>query len=350
MRAIAMVTGYGADRSTVATAAGRMILCCAGLLVGSPVLGACGDDTVAPRTSPVDDHAFLVAAPGDRVVVAEVDGVPIYDDCVARQAATHQGDRQAALDDCIGFELLAQEAQRRGFRDHPAVIRTGKDERVRRLMDEHIADRFPDPEGTDRAILQALYDRVRDQRYYHPVFRTAVHARAPARKKEEGTPRDLAARALADEIHRALADRRGLTAQAFREAATEIAGERTIELGEEFAFPRRPTPRSKGAVESYAAATFAIPEVGQISPPTRTRWGWDVILLVAIRPEIDTPLDDVKEELFVYSRRETYVHWVKGLLERASIKRFPDALAAWQAISDGQPVPGTSAPGERGAP
>ncbi|MCG8416396.1 MAG: peptidyl-prolyl cis-trans isomerase [Proteobacteria bacterium] len=297
---------------------------------------ACGDPTATHSTQETDHStAFLSERAGTRQVVAEVNGVPIYGDCVARQAAFHHLDRRAALAQCIDFELLAQEAQARGLGRHPEVVQAGKNELVRRFIDEYFTARFPDPDGTDRALLEELYNKHRQRRYYRPIYRHTRYARAGAENAAEGSAEDGAARALADEIYTALADKRGLTEEEFQRIAREVAGDRTIQIGEPFAFPRvHQPPYHRGAVEPFAAAAFAIPEVGMVSPPTRTRWGWDVILLTAIDPAIDKRLDDAKEELFLIVRRREYLAWSSALGKGKRVEVHADVLERHQADED----------------
>jgi hypothetical protein len=56
------------------------------------------------------------AAAADDVVVALAAGRPVYGSCVAAQAERGHLSRDAALRECIDFELMAQEAERRGSR------------------------------------------------------------------------------------------------------------------------------------------------------------------------------------------------------------------------------------------
>ena len=154
-----------------------------------------------------------------------------------------------------------------------------------------------------------------------------------------GSPEDLAARAVAKDIHAALAGKRNLRAEEFRRIASEVAGDRPVSFGKPFGFPRQPSRYHRGAIESYAAATYAIAEVGMVSPPTRTEWqkntwGWDVILLIEIEPAIDKSLDEVKDELFPVVRRKAYEAWRKEQGKGMSVEIHEDTLAQLQAAED----------------
>lgn len=306
-------------------------------------LVACGapDPGEAPGKAPAapaaPDRALPVAAPAGRAVVAEVNGAPVYEDCVAIQAAAHGIDRRAALDQCIDFELLAQEAARRGLAADPEVQWTRKAESVRRLIDDAFLARYPDPDSVDPSQLQPIYDQHRI-RYQRPELRETVYARAPAAEAEHpaGSPGDVAARALMEEVHAALAGRRDVTAEDLEQAARAADPAATVEVARV-----RPFHRQGAIVKPFLDATFAIPEAGMVSPPVRTSWGWDVILLARIHPAVDMSIDEVKPELFEILRRRLYTQWVEGLVERADTRIHEDVLARMQAAEDrGRFAPG----------
>ena len=90
---------------------------------------ACGDDAqvAAPAVR------VQIASEG-RVIVARVNDRPVFADCVEHQARAHGIDRRAALEECIDFELLAQEAEARGLASHPDAVAVRKREAVRKLL------------------------------------------------------------------------------------------------------------------------------------------------------------------------------------------------------------------------
>lgn len=301
-------------------------------LLGVVACGAPGaGEEPGQRPGPAaTDLALPVAAPAGRAVVAEVDGLPVYEDCVATQAAAHGIDSRAALDQCVAFELLAQEAARRGLAADPEVRRVRKTEAVRRLIDEAFLARYPDPDSVTPAQLQPIYDQHR-LRYQRPELRETVYARAPAPEAEhpEGSPGDLAAREAMEKLHAALAGRRDVTAELLEQTASDLAPGASVEVARV-----RPFHSRDAIVKPFLEATFAIPETGMVSPPVRTQWGWDVILLASVRPAVDMSIDDVKSELFEILRRRLYHEWVESLAERADTRIHEDVLARMQAAED----------------
>jgi peptidyl-prolyl cis-trans isomerase C len=305
----------------------RLWLC---LVVWLGCAAACGDEPAAPDQAPTGPVALPVAPAGDRMVVAEVDGAPVYDDCVAAQAAAHALDRHAALDQCIAFELLAQEAERRGLAAHADVRRAQKTESVRRLIDEAFQARYPGPDSVPRSQLEAIHGELR-LRYVRPEYRETTYVRLPVPEKEHppGSPADTEARALIEQVHAALAGRRDLTAEQVQQAMTDLIGERPMESAE-----IHPIHRKDRIVEPYLAATFAVPEPGMVSSPFRTEWGWDIVLLRKIHPAMNQTVDDVADELFELLRRRLYQQWVASMLERAAVERHDDTLARMQAADE----------------
>lgn len=309
----------------------RLVLLLSAWLCGAP---ACGGETGRPQPE-ADAPAVLPVAPaGGRVVVAEIDGTPVYDDCVAAelraQGAAGPDERRAALAQCIDFELLAQEAARRGLAAHPEVRRAQKIESVRRLIDEAFTRRYPDPSSVDRAQLEALYRELR-LRYVRPEYRDTAYLRHPVAIAEhpEGSPADVAAREVMQRLYAAVADRRGMTFAELQEIAAGVVGDAPLEKSDE-----QPFERQSRVVKPYLDATFAIPEPGMVSPPFRTPWGWDIVFLQALHPAVNTSLEEATGELFEIVRRRLYAQWVAGLRETARIQLDEAALARLQAAEE----------------
>lgn len=316
----------------------RRLLALGGLaawLWGAACGGEAQQEPGAPAAPAEELQAALPVAPAaGRVVVAEVDGVPVYGDCVAAQVRAHGADspdaRRAALAQCIDFEVLAQEAARRGLAAHPEVRRAQKTESVRRFIDEAFESRYPDPSSVLRADLDALYNELR-RRYVRPEYRDSFYLRyqLPLAEHPEGSPTDVAAREVMQRVHAALAGRRDLTVEELQRIGTEAAGDVQLVTGDV-----RPIHRQDFIVEPYLAATFAIPEAGMVSPPFRTEWGWDIVLLERIHAALNMSPEEATGELFQILRRRLYMQWVAELRKPARIQLDEAALARLQAAED----------------
>jgi hypothetical protein len=324
-RAAAARTGRGGSRPATA------LLLLATSCAGPP-------PTARRSQAPASWEEAAAGAP-----VARVDDVPIGSDCVATQMRTGR-DRRQALEDCIGFELLAAEARRRGYLDHPDVRAARRRESVRALLHRDFEPGFDGPEDVPDTDIDRIWTaRSVQSGYNHPEYRFTVHVNAPVSGGESGTERERAARALADEIHRALRDERDLRPADFLSRALAIAGARLLEAHPQvFNFPLRGR-----AVPPFADAAFAIPQVGSISAPVRTPWGWSIILLVKILPERHTSRaeaePEIRQRIFTPARRRAFLRWYERLAAGHAIEIHPERLPAEKTGSAALALP--AAPG-----
>lgn len=254
----------------------------------------------------------IAAAPsvaGD-VVVATVDGRPVWGSCVAAQAARLPGEaaerRQRAVRECIDFEIMAGVAAQRGLVDHPEVQQAIRDAMANRLVELDVEARLANTE-TVRALLEEELAR-RAPRMTMPELRDSTFVRVAV--PETAPPAAWeSAKQMADRIHAALAGG-GLLPAHLRDAVRRVDPDATQAIQVE---SYQPKPLA-GLVPDYGRALFAIPEVGQISPPTRTRWGWDIILLTKIVPAKQYTREEVIAELLPDARREYVRRWVDDLV------------------------------------
>ena len=258
-------------------------------------------------------------------VVAQVNGTPIFAQCVAQQSQSAGVSVPKALQQCIEFELLAIEADRRGFATHPEVLDVRKRESVRALIHQEFVAQFSTPDDVPMHYVRKSYEKTKEQ-FNHPEIRFTVHVRAVVDKK---VPRenaiDLAAKDLAQNIYNALKDRSFATKEEFYHAALLAAGQQPIEKGRPFNFPRHGK-----AVEPFAKAAFLIPRIGQVSPPVRTPWGWDVILLIHILPPRETTFEqaaaEIRPAIFAITRRHSFQQWAKNLESKYTIQTHSQPL------------------------
>jgi hypothetical protein len=269
--------------------------------------------------APSGPPAAVVAAPasvGD-VPVASVGGRPVFGSCVAAQVARGAPTRQHALDECIAFELLAQEAEARGLATDPEVFDETRRALVSRLVELEFERRYQSADD----LRDAIEPRLAELRPYFakPEFRTSAYARVLVDEKQ-ATPDDVArARTIAEQIHAALAGETGLLFPHLEATARRIAEA----AGARFDVKLVP-PRARGIGrrwdEAFEAALFAIPEVGRVSSAVRTEWGWDVLLLLEIDPARTLSHDDVVPGLFARARHERFAAWIDELVKQRKIQ------------------------------
>ena len=298
------------------------------------LLAACGGEAKkAPAAARPD---ALRAAAAGRTVVARVNGEPIYDDCVARQAGTGE-DLQAALDDCVGFELLAQEALRRGYLDAPEVSDARRREMVRGLIAAEFSPTLDDPSDIPAADIQWLWDTQLKSSYNKPERRRATYCRVGVKKKTpRGGERDLKAKAYAEQIHRAM---QGLTFTPELLAFTchLASGGRKVRTTTQETEPFADNGGYGGGryAREFAAAAFSVDKVGHVSQPTRTEWGWDIVLLTDIRPPETTSFAEAEPEIremllrspsTAEYRVKKFLAWFQRYGAGARVELHPEAL------------------------
>ena len=297
--------------------------------------GCGGEERRAAPPAPAEAPPTAVAQPAgaDDVVVARVDGHPVYGSCVAMQAEALGLGVQAALDQCIAFELLAQEADRRGLREDPDVAEAWRREMVRAVIDADLGD-IESLDQLPAGFRDAMLAKF-GQYLQRPFLRGAHYARVDVpRGAIRGGPEDLRAKAVADAIHAELKDAEGilpdeLFAVADRHAAA--AGLAISRSGKPYFTPETEVPGIRGAQPEFLASLMQVDEVGRIGPPARTKQGWDIPLYWTF-----IEAKDLTPDFFVNTRQQYFLSWVEGLRARLGLEvSIEGAALAALAEDDG---------------
>jgi hypothetical protein len=264
------------------------------------LLAACGGST-QPPPQPSGPPATTVsqAAGSDDVVVATVNGRPVWGSCVKAQGS---------IDDCIGFELMAQEAEKRGIATDPEVAEATRTAMVSRLVQLEYEAKFTHPSDFGASWNQVLQrNRLR---YDHADVRASAYVRVPVKNPAD----DATAHALADQIAQAAGAEDGWMAPQLFALADKIAAGKTI--GHDSA----PPMEARQLDHNYAAALYAIPEVGRTSQAVRTQWGWDVVLYADVVPEQHLTEAQIADKLLPDMQRSYFSLWVHQLEQAMHIK------------------------------
>ena len=294
---------------------------------------ACGEKDPAAPAPELGEATFEQVA-ADRVVVATVAGEPIYGDCIAAHVIRDSMTREDALAECIEFELLAQEAGRNGLLDKEA-IEARNNEAVRQLIDETFYAEFDGPEDVDLATVKRLWDRGLEHYYNREENRTTFYCRAANPdengKTPDGEPAERAKK-LAEVLYAELRNRTDLTPETLQPICKRVAED----VGGAIIASAKFTTTFRGrAVVEYADATFAIPAVGQVSPPIRTAWGWDIILLVHVLPGATSTLEEATPKIqkqlfedpkFEAYRRERFGKYLNAIVGKTPVERWDERL------------------------
>jgi hypothetical protein len=283
------------------------------------VLAGCGHGAgTAPAPVRHEPPPSITATPdgADDPVVARVDGRPVYGSCVRAQAQGMHVDAKQALDQCIAFEVLAGEADKRGLREDADVGDAWRKELVRAIIRKelgaiHSLDDLP-PAMVEkyRTGTAKILDR--------PALRTAQWVRVEVPETApRGGPEDLAAKAVADKIYAELGPQGGLQPEDLQAAGDRAAAGTGIEVSvsaKPYTTPEDPVEGMIVGVPEFRAALYSIPELGHVAAPTRTQWGWDVILWWD-----DHPPEDRTQSFFEFLRPKYFDFWVSRLAKLSGV-------------------------------
>ncbi len=284
-------------------------------LVAVLTLAACNGSSTQGTTAPAaGPPAPLVASPAHRddVAVATVNGRPVFGSCVTTQAA-RGASKQHALDECIAFELLAQQAT--SYATDPEVSLATRTALVNQFIAREYEDKLTKP-----ADFGPFWDKAleRNRRVIdHGEARASAYARVTI-EKTASAAQDAAARAIAEEVAKATQNERGLTPAHLNEIALRVAaGRAKIDFG------AVPSYLNEGGLDpSYATPLFAIPEVGRTSGAVRTPWGWEVILFSDVIPPEKLSPDEITAKVLPDVKRSYFAIWANQLAAKSSVKIF----------------------------
>lgn len=272
-------------------------------------LAACGSQTT-PVPTPTGPAAAMQEKPApDDVVVATVNGKSVYGSCLTAQGPRAKS-KQDALEQCIAFELMAQEADARGLAADHEVAAATRTALVNELVAVDYEDKYTKPSDFG-ATWDQLYAK-NSFRYDHEEYRASAYVRVDV---PDGVV-DEQARTIMTEVAAALEDERGLMPPHFKEIAERVAaGRRPITFA---TVP--PFTRISQLNIDYAEALFAIREIGRTSPPVRTPWGWDVVLYSDVIPAERPSPEKLAEEMLPEVKRAFFATWTNQIVQRLGVK------------------------------
>jgi peptidyl-prolyl cis-trans isomerase C len=225
-------------------------------------------------------------------VVARVDGkaITLHEvqqridalDPYSRARFSSPDQRKKFLENLVRFEVLAREAEKRGYDRDPEVQRALKNQMIQVFLRKELDDKLKAEPITDADV--ARYYQEHEAQYRQPeqvrVSQILVADRALAEK--------IASEARAEQRHDK-SDRpfRGLVEKySLDEDSKPLGGDLTF-------FDRQSTQLPRAIVE----AAFALKAVGDISPPVASDKGFHVLKLTQRRPGFTRPLEGVAAEI-----------------------------------------------------
>lgn len=278
--------------------------------IAALVLAACGGaPEVTPATRSRAASPIATGKGSADSIVAQVNGRPVWASCVEAQATalgSAAGDaKKRALDECVAFELLAQEAERRGFAGEADVAEATRTAVVSRLVELGFEQRYQTPADLGARLEKWFADN--QWRMHRPELRSSAYLRIPGDSPE--------AKAMAQAIYEQLASRTGLFASDLQDAIAALPpGSPKAE------FANLSIKNREDLVPEFSNVLFAIPEVGRVAPPAKTAWGWDVILWTGGLSAKETPRAELEAEAFPDLRRSMFPIWVAQIARDLGVK------------------------------
>jgi hypothetical protein len=282
-----------------------------GLFVATVVIGLAGCSSKPAGEALVGAPASMIAprASATDEIVATVDGKPVWGSCVAIQAK-RGATRQAALQQCVDFEVLAQTADHRGYASSPEVREATHTAMVSELVASAYEDGFTQPAQFGPVWQQALAQG--QWKISHENYRASSYVRVPV--AEQATPTEVdAAKITADRIAIALAHETGLMGPSLLELAEKAAPGIKIDHQDVTAY------RAGALDTNYAAALFSLKEIGRASATVRTKWGWDVVVWTDDVPEAHPSQAEIDAKFLPDVKLGYFDHWVDSIAKRLGV-------------------------------
>ncbi len=227
--------------------------------------------------------------------------------------------RRELLDQMVRFELLAQEADARGFDDAPEVQRTRKQILIRRFLKQEYEDRIQPTDVTDEQV-QAYYDANRAEfhqpeqvRISHIVFAREADATRVLRQVQ-ASPSDV---------------------RLFRQLAEQFDTDPTTHdrFGDVGFFSRLEERRADEPTvpAEVATAAFSMESIGAVFPTViHSARGYEIIKLTGRRAALDRTLEEASRPIRMRLWRERREHEIEALVERltaeADVEEHLDVL------------------------
>ena len=297
------------------------------VLAGGLMAGAAGCQKASHDKSAHGRAASPGGAPQSPEALAEplakVDKTVItvkdLEDAINRQSPyvrgryTSREQKKVFLDNMIRFEVLAEEAARRGFDKDPEVVETMKSAMITKLLKDELS-RSIKPEDIPEAELQAYYNQHQDE--FNKPEEVRVSAIVLVRKKQAA---QVAALARGDE---------GATNKGFRDLVSKYSADEDTKLrgGDLRYFARDSTDVPRPVVE----AAFALARTGDVAGPIAAGSRYYIIKQTGRRPAVNHTFDQarrqIQNQLYKDKREAQQRAFVDGLRAKAKIQLYQNNL------------------------
>src|SRR5262249_37907852 len=231
------------------------------------------------------------------------------------------------LDTLVRFEVLAKEAQKRGYDQDPEVVRTMKQVMIQKLLKDEFETKLK-PEDIPDSEMQKFYEAHNSDYNKPEEVRVSVIV-----LKDKAT----ATKVLAEAKQPANADNK-----AFRDLVNKYSQDADSKArGGDLRFFAADV---KGIPPEVVKASFELKNQGDVGGPGQAASGFYGLKQTGLRKAINKPYDEVKRQiqnrLYRDRRSEGMEAFVADLKKKAKIDIKGDALAKVK-VDTSQPSPAT---------
>lgn len=230
------------------------------------------------------------------------------------------------LDNLIRFELLAQEAKRRGLDRDPEVQATLEKVMVQRLIRTEFDEAVAGQEIPEEELKKYYDEHIED--YVKPERVRVSHIFLAAAPADRAKVRAKAANLLAE----VKGKEAGTEKTAFVNRAREISEDEASKLaGGDLSFKTKEELTALWG-EKFADAAFGLGAIGEIGGLVETDKGFHLLKLTGRQNALDRPFEQVKAQIQNRLSRDTrtkaFDEFVAGLKQQANVRVNEEILDA----------------------
>lgn len=218
------------------------------------------------------------------------------------------------LQNLIRFEVLAKEAQKRGFDKDAEVVRTMKQVMIQKLTKDIIDNSVKLTDISDDELKKFYDEHIDEYRKPEQVRATAV----VAKDKKTGDT-------VASEAKKNPQDQK-----VFRDLVTKYSSDEELKSrGGDLRYFGKDDPNIP---KSVVDASFGLEKIGDVAGPVKTDKGFYVVKLTGRRKELNRTFEEVKRQiqnrLYRDKRTKSLEDFVTNLKTKAQVQIYDDKLAA----------------------
>ncbi len=294
------------------------------------LLAACSGQPSSSSSAAQPHTGAVVAHVGSDVITADDVKKKLEEQSPFLRARYNTIERKKEfVDNLVRFEVLSQEAVKRGMDKNPEVQDTLKKVMVQQLIKQQFDEKqgqaaIPEPD------LQKFYnDHIDD--YVKPERVRASHVFLKAAPGDKGAR--SAAKKKAESLVKELLEAKGKgNLNAFAEAAQKNSNDAaTAAVGGDMRYLSK-DEMTKAYSAQLTDAAFALKDPGDMSLVVEVPEGFEIVKLQGKQPALSRKLDDVREQIRSRLAREKrtkdFEEFVKGLKEKANVTIDEAALGA----------------------